>query len=238
LPFLVYTYYKYKKKEWPKIWTSCLGVMAIIALPFLFYTWDDFIAAYLYFKISPGEFGVSRAATQGFWGFVYAIRSANVGIPLDPLIQIRFYIFLAAIILPVIILFLRPFWKINDVYLIPILSFLMFSPQVFHYHFVLCIPFVIWSIVPERGHAIRYLPIFIVAVWWIYPLTTPFNLSQSATWLIYRGSVFIMFTIVIVKTYIEKFVKEPRFHVGEAISTVFKWKLPRLISDSRQVINK
>jgi len=236
LPFLVYTYYKYKRREWLKILVSCIGVMAIIALPFLVYTWDDFIVTYLYFNLSASEIDLSHAATQGFWGVVYAIYRADVGIPLVPLIQMRYYVFLAAILLPLIILFLRPSWKVNDVYLIPVLSFLMFSPQVFHYYFVSCIPFVIWSIIPERGHAIRYLPIFIVAVWWIYPLTTPFNLSKLADRLIYRGSVFVMFTVVIGKTYVKRFVKEPRFHVREAISTVFKWKSSHLISDSRRVI--
>ena len=235
LPFLVYTYYKYERKKWLKILVSCVGVMAVIALPFLVYTWNDFIATYLYFDLGASEIDLSHAATQGFWGVVYAIYRADIGIPLDSLIQMRYYIFLAAITLPVIILFLRPSWKVNDVYLIPILSFLMFSPQVFHYHFVLCIPFVIWSIIPERGHPLRYLPIFIIAVWWIYPLTTPFNLSKLADRLIYRGSVFIMLTLIIIKTYVEKFVKEPSLHIKEAILAAFKWKSDHLISVLRQV---
>jgi hypothetical protein len=115
---------------------KAISVFMLIILPFLVSTPKDFVSMYVYLtpsfsqvihKITP--FAAPQTTKLGLWAVIQLIQQKTT-INVGWLASIRFPIFITALILPVPLLYRRDY-TLGAAYLLPALSFILFSPPSF-----------------------------------------------------------------------------------------------------------
>jgi len=133
-----------------------LGVFAAFSMPWLLFD------RYAYFKTLyyslPTRYFISYS--MGLWGLLGKLEHIDMLVVPDWLVGVHYYIFYSAVFLlpTALILFFRlPNRYISEIYQLPAVLFLIFSPKVFPYYHVYFIPFLCLSIGLRLRNPLWYL---------------------------------------------------------------------------------
>jgi hypothetical protein len=156
LPAMVYVGKTYGWRKASFFIATCLGVFVAFSTPWLLFDRDAYLKT-LYYRPPTGSFIPS---SLGLWGLLGNLERINMLVVPDWLVDVHYYIFYSVVfLLPVaLILFFRPSnLLISEIYQLPAIIFLIFSPQVFAYYFILFIPFLCVSIGLRLRNPLWYL---------------------------------------------------------------------------------
>jgi uncharacterized membrane protein len=165
-----YVVHKNGRRAGLSYFCKAISVFMLIILPFLVSTPKDFVSMYVYLtpsfsqvihKITP--FAAPQTTKLGLWAIIQLIQQKTT-INVGWLASIRFLIFITALILPVLILYRRDY-TLGAAYLLPALTFILFSPQVSWHYPALLVPFTVYAIAVERRSpvwlVVLLMPIFV-----------------------------------------------------------------------------
>jgi hypothetical protein len=149
---------------------KAFGVFILIVLPFLATTPKDFVSMYVYLApnfseiiVTATRFGAPQTTKLGVWAVIQLIQQKTT-LDVGWLASMRFLIFITALILPVLILYRRDY-TLGAAYLLPALSFILFSPQVSWHYPALLVPFTVYAIAVERRSpvwlVVLLMPVFV-----------------------------------------------------------------------------
>jgi hypothetical protein len=165
-----YVVHKNGRRAGLSYFCKAISVFMLIILPFLVSTPKDFVSMYVYLtpsfsqvihKITP--FAAPQTTKLGLWAIIQLIQQKTT-INVGWLASIRFLIFITALILPVPLLYRRDY-TLGAAYLLPALTFILFSPQVSWHYPALLVPFTVYAIAVERRSpvwlVVLLMPIFV-----------------------------------------------------------------------------
>jgi hypothetical protein len=149
---------------------KAFGVFLMIILPFLVSTPKDFISMYAYLTptfsqtiVKTTKFAAPQTTKLGVWAVIQLIQQKTT-LDVGWLASMRFPIFIIALILPIFFLYRRD-CTVGTAYLLPALSFILFSPQVSWHYPALLVPFTVYAIAVESRSptwlVVLLMPIFV-----------------------------------------------------------------------------
>jgi 4-amino-4-deoxy-L-arabinose transferase-like glycosyltransferase len=156
LPAIVYVGKTFGWRKTSIFIATCLGVFAAFSTPWLLFDRYAYFKT-LYYRIPTRHF---ISYSMSLWGLLGKLERIDVLVVPDWLVGVHYYIFYGVVFLlpAALVLFFRLSNRfIGEVYQLPAITFLIFSPQVFPYYHVLFIPFLCVSIGLRLRNPLWYL---------------------------------------------------------------------------------
>jgi uncharacterized membrane protein len=156
LPAMVYAG---KTRGWRRAFyfmATCLGVFAGVSIPWLLFDCNAYFNM-LYYRVPISHF---TSYSMSLWGLLGKLERINTLVVPDWLAEAHYYVFYSLVFLlpaALVLCFRLSNRFIGEIYQLPAIIFLIFSPKVFPYYHVYFIPFLCLNIGLRLRNPIWYL---------------------------------------------------------------------------------